>query len=167
MCIRDRHELAHDCRVLPLTGCVCTGSATMLSVFHFVELCSKCEAGCVHPSLWTETSVFLPRVLNLSGQPHYRKINSCLFGRKKMIYLNKFIKTESFLNRGWMVWVLNGSFLLYSKWSFVSCFLSFGFLSLDVHGSGDLDFRPISQVSNGDFAVYILPSVGVTYDYKH
>lgn len=75
-------EFEHDCRSPP-AGCVHTGDAAMISVFHFVDLCSKCEAGCVHPSPWTETAVFCPEVSNVSGQPHHRKINSHLFGREK------------------------------------------------------------------------------------
>lgn len=71
-----------DCRSLP-AGCVHAGNAAMLSVFHFVELCSKREAGCVHPSLATETAVFHPEVPSVSGQPHYRRTKSHLFGRKK------------------------------------------------------------------------------------
>lgn len=100
-------EFGHACRSPP-AACVHTGNAAMLSVFHFVELCSKCEAGFVHPSLWTETAVFCPEVSSVNGQPHYRQINSRLFGRKKKIYLNKSIKTVSFLDRGWMVFILNG-----------------------------------------------------------
>lgn len=72
----------HDHR-RPPAGCVRAGNAAMLSVSHFAELCSKREAGCVHPSLGTETAAFCPRVSSVSGQPHYRRINSRLFGRKK------------------------------------------------------------------------------------
>lgn len=66
------------------------------------------------------------------------------------------LETVSFRNRGWEVFLLNGSFILCSKWPFVSCFPSFGFLSLDVHGSGKLDFCPVSQVRNGDFFFFFL-----------
>lgn len=95
----------------PPAGCVHTGNAATLSVLCFVELCSKREAGCAHPSLGTKTAVFRPDVPSVSGQPHYRRTKSRLFGRKKsdlpeQIYKNFMDRRWIFLNSKWLIFIV-------------------------------------------------------------